>query len=250
MSIRIKVNDKPSLNAPTFLCDTKLHSKLDNYEATSLINKSNFSLFLGKPGSGKTSLMVSLLNTPALFKRCFHRIYVFMPSHSRGSLKNNIFEQLPENQLYDTLDVETINDVFERIEENADDGKFSLIILDDVQQYLKDKYVAKRLLEIVANRRHLKTSVWLLAQTYKSIPRQIRQVLTNLFVFKINKAEMENIFTEQVELFKEHFQTVLHKAYREPHDYLFIDMGSQRLFRGFDEILLDDDSDGDNDVED
>lgn len=246
MSIKIKSNAKPELNKPTFLCDTKLHNKLDAYEATSLINKSNFSLFLGKPGSGKTSLMVSLLNTPQLFKRCFHKIYVFMPSHSRGSLKNNLFDQLPQDQLYDTLDVETINDVFERIEENADNGEFSLIVLDDVQQYLKDKYVAKRLLELVANRRHLKASVWLLAQTYKSIPRQIRQVLTNLFVFKINKGEMENIFNEQVELFKEHFLHIIKKAYADPHDYLFIDTSSQRVFRGFDEILLEDDDDDEN----
>ena len=187
--IRIKENDKPDLKQPTFLCDTKLHNKLYAYDATSLINKSNFSLFLGKPGSGKTSLMISLLNTPALFKRCFHRIYVFMPSHSRGSLKENIFEGLPEDQLYDHLTRETIDDVFENIEDNAEDGKFSLIILDDVQQALKDKFVAKRLLEIAANRRHLKTSIWLLAQTYKSIPRQVRQVFTNLFVFKINSTK-------------------------------------------------------------
>jgi len=243
MSIRIKENEKPDLKQPTFLCDTKLHNKLDAYDATSLINKSNFSLFLGKPGSGKTSLMISLLNTPALFKRCFHRIYVFMPSHSRGSLKENIFEGLPEDQLYDHLTRETIDDVFENIEENAEDGKFSLIILDDVQQALKDKFVAKRLLEIAANRRHLKTSIWLLAQTYKSIPRQVRQVFTNLFVFKINKTEMENIFTEQVELFKEHFQRVLKMAYENPHDYLFIDTATQRLFKGFDEIMLEDDDD-------
>jgi cellulose biosynthesis protein BcsQ len=192
--------------------------------------------------------MVSLLDTPQLFKKCFHRIIVFMPSHSRGSLKNNIFEQLPEEQLYDRLDAEAINNVFDQIESNADDGMFTLIILDDVQQNLKDKYVAKKLLEIVANRRHLKTSVWLLAQTYKSVPRQIRQVITNLFVFKINKTEMENIFTEQVELFKEHFQRILKKSYMEPHDYLFIDTGTQRLFRGFDEILLEDESSDDEDV--
>lgn len=244
--IRIKHNECPPLKKPSFLCDTKLHTKLDSYEATSLINRSNFTLFLGKPGSGKTSLMVSLLDTPQLFKKCFHKIIVFMPSHSRGSLKNNIFEQLPEEQLYDRLDAEAINEVFDQIESNAEDGKFTLIILDDVQQNLKDKYVAKKLLEIAANRRHLKTSIWLLAQTYKSIPRQIRQVITNLFVFKINKTEMENIFSEQVELFKEHFQRILKKAYMEPHDYLFIDTSSQRLFRGFDEILLEDESDDDD----
>lgn len=249
MSIRIQINEAPPLKQPTFLCDTKLHTKLDSYDSTSLINKSNFSLFLGKPGSGKTSLMVSLLDTPQLFKRCFHKIVVFMPSHSRGSLKNNIFDQLPGEQLHDHLDAESINEVFEQIESNADEGLFTLIILDDVQQSLKDKYVAKRLLEIVANRRHLKTTIWLLAQTYKSIPRQVRQCLTNLFVFKVNKTEMENIFTEQVETFKEHFQRILNKAYKDPHDYLFLDTGTQRLFRGFDEILLHDEDDTDDEYD-
>lgn len=243
--IRIKENEKPDLKQPTFLCDTKLHKKLDNYEATSLINKSNFSLFLGKPGSGKTTLMISLLNTPSLFKRCFHQVFVFMPAHSRGSLRENIFEQLPEDQLHDHLTRESIDDVFEKIEENSDEGRCSLIILDDVQQALKDKFVAKRLLEIAANRRHLKTSIWLLAQTYRSIPRQVRQVLTNLFIFKVSKVEMENIFTEQIEFFKDHFTNVLRMAYKEPHDYLFIDTGTQRLFKGFDEIMLDEESDDD-----
>lgn len=244
--IRIKENPSPELRQPKFLCDTRLHPKLDEYDATSLLNKSNFTLFLGRPGSGKTSHMVSLLDTPKLFKKCFHRIFVFMPVHSRGSLKNNIFNQLPEDQLYDRLDAETINDVFDKIEEAAEEGKFSLVVLDDVQQYLKDKYVMKRLLELVANRRHLRASVWLICQTYKSIPRQVRQVLTNLYVWKVNKTEMENIFNEQVETMKEHFQRVLHKVYDEPHAHLFIDTGTQRLFKNFDEILLDEESDDDD----
>lgn len=224
---------------PSFLCDTKLHSKLDEFEATSLLNRSTMTLFLGKPGSGKTSLMVSFLQTPSLFKKCFHSIYVFMPAHSRGSLKNNIFAQLPEDQLYDQLNVDTINDVFSKVQENAEEKRFSLIVMDDVQAFLKDKLVAKRLMEICANRRHLRCSIWLMNQTYRSIPRQIRQVITNIICFKINKTEMENIFSEQVEIFKDHFQRIIHKAFKEPHDYLLIDTGSQRLFRNFDEILLD-----------
>jgi len=166
-----------------------------------------------------------------------------MPSHSRGSLKDNIFEQLPENQLYDSLTNETIDDVFDQIEEVADDGGFSLLILDDQQAYLKDKYVTKRLTEIVCNRRHLRTSVWLIAQTYKSIPKQIRQVLTNLFVFKVRKSEMANIFEEQVELMKDNFQDVVKMVYKTPHNYLFIDTATQRIFKNFDEIILEDEDD-------
>ena len=241
--IRIKPNEAPDLRKPCFKCDTKLHSKLDNFELTSLLNKSNFTLFLGPPASGKTTMMISLLNTPTLFKRVFTKIFVFMPSHSRGSLKDNIFEQLPENQLYDSLTNETIDDVFDQIEEVADDGGFSLLILDDQQAYLKDKYVTKRLTEIVCNRRHLRTSVWLIAQTYKSIPKQIRQVLTNLFVFKVRKSEMANIFEEQVELMKDNFQDVVKMVYKTPHNYLFIDTATQRIFKNFDEIILEDEDD-------
>lgn len=237
--IRIKQNEAPDLRKPTFMCDTKLHSKLDNYELTSLLNKSNFTLFLGPPASGKTTMMISMLNTPSLFKRCFNKIFVFMPSHSRGSLKENIFEQLPNEQLFDSLTDETINEVFDQIEEVAEDGGFSLLVLDDMQAYLKDKYVAKRLTEIVANRRHLRTSIWMVAQTYKSIPKQVRQMLTNLFVFKVRKSEMANIFEEQVELMKDNFNDVVKKVFHEPHDYLFIDTLSQRIFKNFDELLLE-----------
>lgn len=241
--IRIKSNEAPDLRKPSFKCDTKLHSKLDNFELTALLNRSNFTLFLGPPASGKTTMMISLLNTPTLFKRCFNKIFVFMPSHSRGSLKDNIFEQLPNDQLYNELTAENIDDVFDQIEEVADDGGFSLLVLDDMQAYLKDKYVAKRLTEIVANRRHLRTSIWLIAQTYKSIPKQVRQMLTNLFVFKVRKSEMANIFEEQVELMKDNFQDVVKLVYKTPHDYLFIDTASQRVFKNFDEILLDEEDD-------
>ena len=241
MSIRIKINEAPDLKKPDFMCDKHIHTKLDNFELTSLLNRSNFTLFLGPPGSGKTTMMISLLNTQCLFKKCFNKIFCVMPSHSRGSLKENIFEQLPPDQLYDSLTAETINEIYDQIEETADEKGFSLLILDDQQAYLKDKAVAKKLTEIVCNRRHLRTSVWCICQTYRSLPKQIRQVLTNLFVWKVRKSEMANIFEEQVELMADNFQTVIRNVFRDPHDFLFIDTLSQRTFRNFDEIILDDD---------
>lgn len=240
MSLQIKQNKHPELHIPKFICDKKLHKKLDNYDLTSLCNKSNFMLFLGRAGSGKTSLLVSFLNTPELFRKCFHYIYVFMPSTSRSSLKDNFFERnIPEDQLYDNLDYEGLLEVYDRIRENSENNKQSLIILDDVQKYLKGD-CEKLLLEIVNNRRHIKCSLWMACQTYNSIPRQVRQGLTNIFVFKINKREMQNIFDEQVELYKERFEEVLNSVYKEPHDYLFIDTNTQRMFCKFNELCFPD----------
>jgi DNA replication protein DnaC len=63
MNINIKQNKKPKLCMPSFNVDNELSSKLNKYEITKLMNKSNFTLFLGKAGSGKTSLMTSFLKT-------------------------------------------------------------------------------------------------------------------------------------------------------------------------------------------
>ena len=59
MSIRIIENEKPMLPHCKMLCDTKLHDKLDDYEVTSFLNNHSTTLFIGKPKSGKTSLLYS-----------------------------------------------------------------------------------------------------------------------------------------------------------------------------------------------
>ena len=62
-SLYIKQNKEPQLKKPVFLVDGKLDDKLDEYEITKLMNKSNFTLFCSKSGGGKTTMIVSFLNT-------------------------------------------------------------------------------------------------------------------------------------------------------------------------------------------
>jgi hypothetical protein len=237
--MKLKKNKEPKLNLPTFTVDGELSKKLNDYEITKLMNKSNVSLFLGKAGSGKTSLMTAFLNTPSMFKKVFHSVFLFMPPNSRASLKDNFFnKKIPEEQIYDTLDYENLDEVFNIIQSNADENYLSLIIFDDVQKYLKDNAIQKLLLNIINNRRHLKTSLFFCCQNYISIPRMIRQGLTDLFVFKINKTEMENIFLEQFEQYKDDFTKIMKLCYNEPHNFLYINTNSQRLFKNWDEIII------------
>ena len=49
------------LNIPSFNVDGKLKNNLDNIEIFKLMNKSHFALFLGKAGSGKSSLVIIFL---------------------------------------------------------------------------------------------------------------------------------------------------------------------------------------------
>ena len=110
--ITIKKNKEPTLKLPKFSVDGCLDERLNEWELQGLMNKSNFTLFLGRAGSGKTSLMTGLLGTKVKkggFKKIFHTIIVFMPSSSRSSMKDNFFEKyLPENQIYDDLNLENL----------------------------------------------------------------------------------------------------------------------------------------------
>ena len=237
MSISIKHNEVPPLKKPSFLVDGKLHEKLDDYEIGKLMNKPNFTLFLGRAGSGKSTLLISLLQSPKMFKRVYHTIILFCPPNSRASIKNDFWSVLPEEQIYDNLNYDNLAEAYGIAEENASQGFRTLIVLDDVQKDLKGE-AEKLLLHLVNNRRHAGLSIWMACQTYKSIPRQVRQGLTSLFIFKIQKGEMATIFDEQVEIDDKVYKDILSLSYKNSHDFIFIDSSTQRIFINWDEVIM------------
>jgi energy-coupling factor transporter ATP-binding protein EcfA2 len=237
--IDIKHNNIPKLRMPKFNVDTELAEKLNDYDITKLMNKSNFTLFLGKAGSGKSSLLISFLKTPELFKRVYHTILLFMPPNSRQSIKDSFFDKhLPEDQIFDDVSVENLESAYTIAEANAAEGFNTLMVFDDVQKYFKGEN-EKFLLHMINNRRHARLSLWFAVQTYMSIPRQVRQGITDMFVFKINKIEMENIFAEQIEQHKDKFIEILTLVFQKNHDFLYINTNSQRTFSNWNELILE-----------
>ena len=89
--MKLQRNKQPTLNLPTFTVHSELSKNLNEYDITKLMNKSNVTLFVGKGGSDKTSLMTAFLNTLGLFYKSFHSVFLFMPPNSRASLADNFF---------------------------------------------------------------------------------------------------------------------------------------------------------------
>ena len=236
--ITIKENDRPKLNRPEFSVDTELHSKLNKFEITSLMNKSNFTLFLGKPGSGKSSLLISMLNTSCLFKKCYHTIILFCPSGSRNSIKNDFWDYLPQEQIYDEVIPENLQEAYDIAQNNSEDGYTTLFIFDDVQKYFKESENEKLLLHFYNNRRHTRLSMWFACQNFMQISRKIRMGLTDAFIFKVSKIESENIFTELIEDNKDKYTDILKLCYQEKHSFMYINIPSQRIFSNWDEIIF------------
>ena len=233
--MELKRNKSPYLEPCKMNCDSGLHKKLDNFELSKFLNCHSTNMLVGAPGSGKTSLAVSFFKSKEMLNKVFHNIYLFQPSHSRASMKDNIFDSI-ENK-YDELSYENLEEVMNEIKE--EDPKYcNCIILDDMGAYLKDKSTKKLLKELIYNRRHLRTSIFFLCQTYLSVEKDIRKLFSNLFVFRVSKKELELIFDEVVEQAKEMVLPISKLVYDKKYNFLFINTDSGRLFKNFDEILI------------
>jgi len=238
MSITLKKNESPDLASCEMVCDGGLHEKLNNYDLTKFLNSHETNLMIGRPASGKTSLLYSFFKSPKLYRKVFHNIYLFQPSHSRASMKDNIFEKIPEEQTHEELNYENLNTVMETIK--AEDKKYNnCIIFDDMTAYLKNADVKKLLKELIFNRRHLRTTIIFLVQTWYSIEKDIRKLFSNIFCFRVAKQELESIFDEVVESKAKYMTEISKMVFNKPYKYLFINVNSQRLFDGFDELIFE-----------
>jgi len=243
MSITLRKHNKPNFGKVEFECDDIIHEKLNKYELTKeFLNKSNTTVFIGKQGSGKTSLMTNFVYK--LFKKCFHHIYVFMPASSRASLKNNIFEKhLNSSQLFDELNYDTINEVYEQLKINTGRKERSLIIYDDVQKSLKDPDTLLALKNIVANQRHLRVVNFIMLQNFTALDKSIRELINNAIIFKVGKSQTEKIFNELIESHRDRFSIIRDFIFDVPYQWMFINIGTQRIFKKFDEVLYNVDED-------
>ena len=71
-------------------------------------------------------------------------------------------------------------------------------------------------------------------QTYNPIPRQVRQGLTDLFIFKINKTEQENIINEILEYDRRQNEIINKNTFLKPHDFFI----STQIHKEYLQILM------------
>jgi len=65
-----------------------------------------------------------------------------------------------------------------------------------------------------------------------------RAAITNLIIFKVNKTRIQDIFDEQIELFKGVFEQVLNISFKKPHNFISVDTNNGRMFLNWSEILI------------
>ena len=88
-------------------------------------NKSFFLAIVGRPGSGKTSLLLNCLiekGTNRVYNKVFDKIIYVCPVNSRKSIKNNPFDELPEDQKFEIFNENVVKKI-EEIREEFDGKK-------------------------------------------------------------------------------------------------------------------------------
>lgn len=245
MSIKIEKQKAPHLVKTDMICDGGLNKKLEKYELLKHLNQHSTTLLIGKPRSGKTSLITSLFNSQDCLKKVYHKVYIFQPASSGASVKNNIFDKLPDEQIHNELTIENLTQVYNEIS-GLPKNHNKCIVLDDQGSYLKNKELQRLFKNLCFNRRHLGVSIFFLTQTYFSVPKELRKIFNNLFIFKTSKMELQTIFEEQIELDKSYVLPISKLVFNEPYNYLFINTDAQSLYRNFDKIVLEEDDEIEN----
>lgn len=235
----IKFNEKPDTIDCKFSCDNNLHEKLEKYEITKFLNKSSCNLFIGKPAQGKTSLLYNFFKNKKLLNKVYDNIIIFQPETSRMSMNDQLFNELPEDQKYEELTLENLLEVYNKLTDTKKKTN-TAVIFDDLGSSFKNKEIKTLFKKLVMNRRHLKLSIFVLIQTYKSLEKDVRKLFINVWLFKTGQPDLEEIFYELIVFKKKDIPDLINFVFNEKYNYLFFNTESNRLFKLWDEIITKD----------
>ena len=188
-------------------------------------------IIVGRPGYGKTSLILSLVcKTGKCFNKKFDKVFVWSPS--LVTMSEDPFEMIPDDQKFEEASLENIQGVLDEIK---DTGEKVLFIFDDVIADIRGKGkgdIENLLQKIFFNRRHLSgaggsVSIMATSQTYNKIDPKLRKTASHLIQYKPQKKEIENIFDDMINLPKKEFMDVLRYIYKKKHDFMYLDLQEQ-----------------------
>lgn len=200
-----------------------------------------FSMLLcGKPGSGKTSLLLNLVcRKNEYYNGVFDRVYLISPS--QRTMSKDWFEELPEEQRFDEFTEENLSQIISQV---TGSGDKVLIILDDCQNDLKANI--RPLLRMQHNRRHIcggkgSVSVIITAQVMNKIPLPLRKSFTHIITFPFSsKREQMSVFEDYINLSKEDWEALCRTTFQNPHDFMMVDLGHNKYYRNFSELTNQD----------
>jgi len=204
-------------------------------------------IFCGRTGSGKTTIVCRLLKDNNKLKDYFDKVYVFCLSPCMDIIEH--VDQVDENNMFTDDDPEKLFELYERNKKMVKDlgykrAPHTLFILDDIVQ--SNTFMNSKVLrDVFFGGTHAKCSLWLLTQHYKSVPKRLRMNCHAMICCHgLNKQEIE-AFSEEWQsayLDKNQFKNIVEYALEDPYSFMFVNAtnpNKKEMYRKkFDEILV------------
>jgi len=134
--------------------------------------------------------------------------------------------------MLDDLDVSTLKTTIDQPPESTKEKLNSLVIIDDFGAALKDNEIQRQLNELIWNRRHLRTSIWILILSFISVPIQLRKADSYITPYKPrNKVEIHNIFEELVQLTTEIANSLSRFIFDVKYNIMILDCTSGEIYK-------------------
>ena len=207
MNIRVVPKKKPQMKNFTMVCDVPIRKpKTICIDMLHRLNSASTLMVLGPPGSGKTTWVLQFLSSKDLMHGQFARIFIVSPPGSRASWnsKKNPLSRLPEERFFDEPSVPALEEIERQVREIAernpdqpkDNKYFSCVVLDDVQDYMKDPEVVRYLKRFAMNRRHNYVFLILICQNYLALSKDVRQIINSIVCFGVSKEQQCDLARE------------------------------------------------------
>jgi hypothetical protein len=162
-------------------------------------------LLVAATGGGKSNLLVNMIyhkREVFPFYKYFKRIHIFSPTAGELDPTWDVIkkDRTGKFTVHDDLDVDIILAVLEQQNEliaikGKKKVKHHLFIVDDLGFHLKNSanhYFTGLMMRL----RHSNVLCWITAQSYRSVPRQLRQQCLYNILFRVSAEEMQVIKTE------------------------------------------------------
>lgn len=241
-------------NIPKVSCPVDSTSNLA-YAVSQPLPKKSFAMYIcGQPGSGKSTLWLSMLLShptkkqpliPRYYYRYFDHVYLISCSLDTLPLEKL---SLNDERVYNDYDDIYLEDIIRK--EKSGENLNNLIVLDDC---IRDITRSKIMSKLILNRRHAThnkdepdqagLSLMLTSQVYNMLPLGLRKNMSHVVLFRTeNQRELDSIRSELMADCSQVEQDAIFKtAWAAPYGFLFIDATKpkkERYYANFSKILI------------
>lgn len=158
------------------------------------------SLFLGKPGSGKTNTFIYMLKSPHFWNKFFDKIYLLGPTTQSDKMYKQI--KVPEDQVVATESefIPRLQDWVEEqktlVESDSAEAPKCLFVFEDITSYFEQVQKSPAFGRCYTQIRHLKSSSVAMVHKYRAFNKTARTSTRHLLVWECNKSEQKELYED------------------------------------------------------